>query len=87
MAGYEFGLSFPIKVKRRDGRLKLEFSKDERLLIQDVLDFWMMRGGMVQFTIGRPVKPPDHRLEISAEPLQWSLPADRHGYGTALSTR
>ena len=57
MAGYEFGLSFPIKVKRRDGRLKLEFSKDERLLIQDVLDFWMMRGGMVQFTIGRPVKP------------------------------
>ncbi|MDC7218620.1 MAG: hypothetical protein PQJ59_01695 [Spirochaetales bacterium] len=55
--GYEHSLSFIAKIRKRDGRMKIEFSKDERLLVQDVLDFWKMRGGVVQFTLSRPVKP------------------------------
>jgi len=55
--GYEHSLSFMTKIRRRDGRLKLVFSDDEKLMIQDALDFWKMRDGWVQFTLGRPVKP------------------------------
>ena len=54
---YEHSLSFISKVLRRDGRLKLVFTEEEKLLLQDALDFWKMRDGYVQFTISRPVKP------------------------------
>lgn len=52
----EFSLSIPVKIRERDGRMKIDFTEDDRLIVQDCLRFHKMRGGMVQLSLSKAMQ-------------------------------